>query len=256
MSSDRDDLSDEALTAYLDGEADSDLSARIEQRIGDDAELSQRLAKLDDGKDKLVDALSLDGLEAPLMPAHLLSEEPVATTARALAKPQSRLRLPMAMAASFVAGVLLMGTASHFVQPATSNWVEAVASYQALYVTETLASAPQADAQTEAVLAMVEAQLGVDLTFATQIEGLAFKRAQILGLDDEVLLQMAYLDADGVPFAFCITRTDEPDRGERTEMTHDLAATSWINDGVGYVLIGGQTVNQLEDLSAALIGQI
>lgn len=229
-------FTDAELTAYLDGEADADLLSRIDAALEDDAGLADRMSDLSAGMDALVAAFDLDRLEPP-------AYVPVATTTA----PQrmNRIAAPMALAASFVLGMVVM----RILQPAP-NWVDTVANYQALYVTETLAGTAQSAEVSESVFETADASLGVDLRPATEIEGLAFKRAQLLAIEGRTLVQMAYLDAEGRPFAFCAVRLDDGDQSILSEMSHGLAAASWVEDGVGYVLIGGEDVDAVSAMTS------
>ena len=140
--------------------------------------------------------------------------------------------------------------------PAPLGWTAAVASYQSLYVTETLSNTGQAAAETDAVLARAADEFEVALAPATQIDGITFKRAQMLGFKGKPLLQMAYLTPDGTPFALCLIRTDKPDRGTKGIEMFDVAGVSWVKDGVGYLLIGGNDVGRVEDLSGSFIASL
>ena len=94
--------------------------------------------------------------------------------------------------------------------------------------------------------------LGVDLRPAKDIEGLMFRRAQMLAIEGKPLVQMAYLDDQGRPFAFCAVLLGDGDEAILSEMNHGLAAASWVEDGVGYVLIGGDDVPGVTALSRML----
>jgi anti-sigma factor RsiW len=59
-------FSDEMLSAYLDGEADEALSARIEQAAGENEELAMRLERMAAGDGALRDAA--DALLGPTPP--------------------------------------------------------------------------------------------------------------------------------------------------------------------------------------------
>jgi hypothetical protein len=83
----------------------------------------------------------------------------------------------------------------------------------------------------------------------TAIQGLDFKRAQVLAIRQKPLIQMAYLDQSGTPFAFCITRVSEADRPLRLQQANDLAAASWVENGIGYLLIGGQDQDHVSTLA-------
>lgn len=231
-------ITDEDLTAYLDDAADPALSTRIETAISQDDDLAARLRALTVPMAALKDGFALPRL-AP--PAYKAPDMPAPTSAMSSAV------MPLALAASFAVGMLLMTA----LRPATS-WVDTVASYQALYVTETLRGATQTPDMSETVLQTAQDLLGVDLRGATHIAGLTFKRAQILAIDGKPLIQMAYLDADGTPFAFCVAGGVGADTGVVDAMSHQLATTSWVADGVGYVLVGGKDATTVRELSAEL----
>lgn len=212
-------LTDEDLTSYLDGEADEALRARIEA-----ASVDERLAALAIPMEDLRAQLSLDQLDAPELPAHI-------------ARAPRTLAWPAAVAAAFVAGVLVT---SALRPPQAPDWIDAVAAYQVLYVEQTVGGAVQDSAATTAVIGQIEANFGIDLTAARDIEGLTLVRAQMLGFEDAPLLQMAYRADDGTPVAFCLTRVEGDDVAPTTTIKSGLAATAWVKDGIGYLMIGGQ----------------
>ncbi|ABG33483.1 hypothetical protein CEP88_09420 [Roseobacter denitrificans] len=231
-------VTDEELTAYLDGELPPEKHAAVEAALRDNPSVQERLEglRLPDGL--LGQAFDLDALGGPAMPA-ALHEKIKSTAAPSSANTNKAPRIiwPATLAASFALGMLVMST----LRPGPdANWVDIVASYQALYVTETLAGAPQSREMTYSVLKRAQDEFGVDLEGVLEIEGLTFKRAQMLSLDGAPLIQMAYLDAQGQPFAFCLTPQKADDRGNQTRMSFDLATSSWVEDGIGYVLVGGQ----------------
>jgi anti-sigma factor RsiW len=227
-------ISDVDLTAYIDGEASADLRARVEAALAEDPDLLQHLTFPMEG---LQQGFAPTALGAPAMP--------VLQAANTNGWP--KVALPLALAASLACGLML---ASVF--RAQPTWVDTVASYQALYVTETLAGGAQPAAARTATLARAEALLGIDLSGATQIEGLEFARVQVLAIEGEPLIQMAYLDAEGRPFAFCLTRLQDGDSGPAARMSHNLATTTWVEGGIGFVVVGGQDLDAASDVSEQL----
>jgi len=218
-------FSDDQLSLFLDGEAEEVLEAQISAALGHDVVLAARVEKLSSSTQVIRNALDLVTLNAPAMPANLATSAP------------SRLPqvlIPLGLAASFALG-LLVSTALR--QPV--DWVDQVASYQALYVPETLSGSVQDAAVTLETLTSAQTALGLDLVGHTQIEGLNFKRVQMLGIEGAPLVQIAYVDAHGVPFALCAMPVSSEDRTFETEMNHALATVSWIENGIGFVLIGG-----------------
>ena len=131
-----------------------------------------------------------------------------------------------------------------------------MASYQSLYLTETVEQTTQDSDVALGVLADFQSRAGVELTAATAINGLDFRRAQVLGLNNKPLMQMAYLGDDGTPFALCVIATANADSDLSDRMAQGLAATSWVSDGVGYLVIGGgdptRTRAFAEDMKAQL----
>lgn len=237
-------FTDEDLTAYLDGEADSALRQGIESALASDARLEGRLRALDIPLGAMRGALSPAALSAPEMPRNLL---PTPFTSH------TRLSLVAALALAAALGAL----GAYMWRPAASpGWMDVVASYQSLYVTETVANANQPPDMTAEVLAGFGSDHGIDLTPAQSVDGLDFKRAQILGFKGKPLLQMAYLSEDDVPFAFCITRFAGEDRGPRTETLEGLSATSWVKDGIGYLVIGGQDDATVSSAASEIIERL
>ena len=188
----------------------------------------------------MTDALALD---ASAIPPHL--------QASAAPKILPRIMVPTVIAASFVLGMIVTTA----LQP-TPDWIDQVASYRALYATQALPSAPQNADVTAAVLAQVEQVLGAGIRTVPTIEGMAFSRVQVLAIEREPLIQFAYLRQEGTPFAQCITRVSDVDRAVNSTTTHNLAAASWVEGRLGFVLIGGAQPAQVTRLEQGLAGVI
>lgn len=249
---------DEDLIVYLDGHADADLTARIEAALMEDPSLADDLAALALPQDALREAFDPDRLGAPPVPARFLVPEDAQAAPTVATAPANdpaplwrRAITPLAIAASFGLGLVTAGAVIE--RPTAGGWIEAVAAYQVLYTAETLSGATQTDEVGAGVFSRADDLIGVNAAPARTIDGLDFKRAQMLGFGDNALLQMAYLDGDGVPFAFCLTATDGPDRDPQTTEVAGLAATSWVSDGVGYILIGGTDTDRVAAMSAPLV---
>ena len=223
-------FSDEELTAFLDGQASPQLTEQIAAAAEGDDILQDRIEQLEAPVAQLRAAFEPDRITAPKMPDHI---------GAASLRVWTRLAVPAAMAACFALGLFV---APKFQQGA--GWVDQVASYQALYVTETLNGAAQDPAATQAALGQANTNLGFEFYQAPQIEGMTFKRAQILAVDGETLLQLAYLSDDGVPYALCVTRVANDQDGVSIGMSHALATASWVQDGLGFVLVSGQDTDQ------------
>ena len=241
-------FTDEELTAYLDGEADAALRDRVELALTSDAALAQRLQALDLPVAALRDAFSPEALGAPQMPETLIP---------APRETRTPLRLVAGLALTFGLGVLSTYLLQPGPQPVKApGWKAVVASYQSLYITDTVANAKQSPDAAAEVLAGFGSGHGVDLSPAQSVAGLEFKRAQLLGFKGKPLLQMAYLGPDGVPVAFCITRSSGDDKPMQSEVLAGMAAASWVSDGVGYLVIGGQDQGFVDAVAEDIRGKL
>ena len=99
-------------------------------------------------------------------------------------------------------------------------------------------------------------RLGRDLTAAAEVENLKFRRAQMLGLDGAPLVQIAYLADGNVPVAICITKVDQDAYAPQTETLLGLASAHWVEDGYGYLVIGGEDMSLVEGVATELRGRI
>lgn len=242
-------FSDEVLTAYLDGELPSKDRGDLAAALSDDPLLQARLQALD--------------LDIPLVRASfddVLEHVPAPPAELMITKARLRLTVPvavMAMAASVLLGVFLGAFLFQSdVGVAGDDWKMAVAKYQVLYVPETLAvPGPSRESQSERLASLSDA-LGRDLSAATAVSSLEFKRAQMLGFNGEPLVQMAYVSSVGIPYAICVTKVDEANQGPQPATIEGLAASFWVRDGYGYIIIGGQDEGYVTRIASEVSQQI
>lgn len=230
--------SDEKLTAYLDDELEAAETAAITRAVAQDPAVAARLAALD------LDMAALQSAFAPL-----LNEAPGALPAA------SRWSRRLAYAA---AACLLLGVGAGvfgFITPAKNGWEIEVAHYQALYVGDTLAGIAPDEARLASQLTRASGLLGLPLETEALagFEGMTLRRAQVLGYEGQVLIQIAYSMADGTPVAFCILKrqhaVDMPIEG--VELV-GLAAAKWQNAEHGFLTIGGQDVDEMKAFASYL----
>jgi anti-sigma factor RsiW len=242
-------FSDETLTAYLDDELPPDARDALGAALEDDPLLRARLQ-----------ALSLDRGALRMAFDSVLPEAPAAPYLATAAPANRRVPLPAAMlaaAACLCLGLFIGFTRSDTAAPSPgSDWKLAVAQYQLLYVPETLAMTREATAQNLSNLPNLSQALGRDLSAAAQLDSLEFRRAQMLGLNGEPLIQMAYTSEGGVPFAICVTRVEGEDYAPVEGEIEGLAAAHWVRDGYGYIVIGGQDQSLVAGVAEELQAQI
>ncbi len=229
-------ISDEDLCLYLDQEADTDLALRIEQALKTDITLQTRLNVLSDAEQSLTTSFQAALGVAPEMP-------------NLPTRNFSRQTVWQVCSGSMVAGALVgIGLMWGTYRQSPSGWKDVVASYQSLYVTETLAGARSDTITTQAKLKQLSQTLGLDLTNLPQVDGLSYVRAQQLGFRGKPLAQLTFLTADGGPVALCIVKTGKGDSPDIIpEVLEGMSAYSWTEDGYGILLIGPQGEQGLEN---------
>ena len=231
------------LRAFLAGALAEDEARRLEQAMRVDPELERRIMALDVVGPTVRRAFR----QAPTrerisrLERKVLAEGPtLAPTARTLAA--AMLVLGMAI------GGLLAGGYGYWLggRSTGGDWRAQVANYQALYVKDTVSAAAFEEAELRRQLALASDRLGrsLDLESVGAIGELSLVRAQVLGVDGLPLIQLAYRDNAGRPFALCITSAGEPMPAGQviSEELHGLATTSWGDGGYRFIMVGGQDV--------------
>lgn len=239
-------ITDEALTAYLDGEASDAQRQKIDEALDSDLDLGARLA-----------ALTLD---IPALRADVMAAIPPAPEMPPLPRPQQPARKMAVFATGLAAGLAIgaFGFANFFAKPAPQDgWASFVASYQKLYTADTLNDVAQSTAETNAQLTRLSDAIGLDLNVLPNVDGLTLKRAQILGFKGRPLVQIAYQRPDGTPVALCIILSASPDPLALTEgESKGLQTVRWNSDRHGFLLIGavdqGPLTRAAEVFAAAL----
>jgi anti-sigma factor RsiW len=137
------------------------------------------------------------------------------------------------------------------------QFINDIALYQAFYSKETVASAPLTDDQRRAGLELVGDRLERDWREADlAVDGLKFRRAQILTFGVSPVAQIILADADGEPFALCVTATASADRAIRIENRHGMAVASWVEQGKVYVTAARPALPQFEQASRKLVDRL
>ena len=248
-------IMDEDLVAYLDGELDHVRRSAVDTALAADEALAARLAALDIDRGAI--RVALDAVAAAA-PVERLRRQLDSITPLGAKRDRRRLAPWVATAAALVLG-LALGYALGFgaVPDPMSNWHVAVADYQILYTTATLAPLSNDPAVQRSEVSAVSLKLGVPVGLeALQIPGLEFKRAQLLEFNGRPLAQFAYLDQGGVPIAFCVTRTGGADQAVRAGRFTGLAAAYWNKGGFGYIVIGATDATVLQRAAAILAERI
>lgn len=233
--------SDAQLQDYLAGTLDIEIADALEEQIAIDPALESRLLALEHTQAGALRAV-FDAVPTPErlqdLEHHVLAAKP--------AKPAPvRAQAPWQWASVAAVVAFAVGAYSFSAPPVEEKpawrWQDQVASYQALYVTETLEAVSASDDQIANQLSKSEAALGRDLPLNAvgDLDGMKLLRAQILGYKDAPLVQMAYLTVDGKPVALCAIRPKAAVvKDFAFETLSGLPTIHWSDGEFNYMIVG------------------
>ncbi len=243
-------FSDEELTAYLDGENELAPIVRISEALKTDRKLRERIKHLSVDKDAI--AKAFQSVQPTNFPAASRLPQSAANSNRSFNYAQMAAGMIVALGIGFGASQWMMHGQDQ------RNWRDFVATYQALYVNETLASVQQSEPKLSSELTRVAATLGttLDLSAMQSVPTLDYKRAQVLSFMNQPLIQLAFLSDAGQPIALCIIKTQDAENSAiRYENLEGLESATWAKNGFEYLLIGdtdkdflSKTARQMSDL--------
>lgn len=232
-------IAEDRLLAYVDGLLSPEEAAALEAELRTDREAAAQ-----------VDALRASDLPYREAAESLISVPDLSEIEAFLAFPPeparsggSAIRWVGAVAAAvllFVAGIY---SGQNFFQPEKSQWaewLEEIASYQALYTRETLSlGTPPAD-RVRRQMARVSRALGQEIK-APDYGSVAaeFKYARMYGIEGQPLAQIAYLPKEGKPFSLCMMKTDIADHPPRYAEAYGMKLATWRHKGIAWVFVGG-----------------
>ncbi|PJK31185.1 anti-sigma factor family protein [Minwuia thermotolerans] len=255
-------LGDEELVAFLDGELPLEERRRVNRALAESADARQRLERLRTGDRPFREAFDLLERQAPMDRLRPMLAE-AERRAGASASPAAGGRAPMAAAAAillalvggFAGGILLQPEPGEVARtapveaPAERGWRQAVADYQSLFTTESLTPYQGGDSGIE----LASATVGLELKrLAQNTDELNFRRVQVLRFNGKPLIQFAFLSADGIPVSFCVIPSGNEPAPESFETRNDMGVVHWVEDGFGYMVIGGMPQERLFDVAHQL----
>lgn len=253
------DVTDEMLTAFLDDEIDTETSECISDLIRKDPALAARLEALQIPIDAMRSAFDFAAKGAPTdrLAAVFDVQAPSRSDEGRLLR--ARRGRQFAVAASILALAVGLWAGRMTIGPdSDQDWRVAVAEYQALYSKDTLGVIDASAADNDDTVRWVAEKVGAPIEphILVNLDRLTFKRAQILRWQDAPLAQFAFLSDRNEPIAFCATPTSDADRPAESNLFKGLASSSWVEDGVAYMVIGGRDQGFVTDLAKRLSQQL
>ena len=270
-------VTEEMLSAYLDGELNQADVAALEEALAVDGDLQAQLAALIDADQAAQDEFGAM-LEEPV-PDHLLSvlqtaapAEAPAMPERLQAQPPEPANLPSAPAisgwaiAAAVAGALMIGGAGGLylggattTQEATqvAGWISDIAEYHAVYAAQVrhLVEVPAEEA--DHIETWLSATLGTMVAIPElEAQGLTFEGARLLVAAGRPVAQLLYTDADGGVVALCQIQTDAPQAAARQDTLGGFELISWGSASSNFVIVADEGRSDLRDIVEAASGQV
>lgn len=169
---------------------------------------------------------------------------------------------PLSIAASLfcglIGGALLFGAPDSLISNTdqvevnanvdTPEWVRLVADYHRLYVRETITASGRQDA--DVVSQQVSEKLRTKLSVPSlEKQSIEFRRAQWLAIDNQPLLQLAYLPESGNPLAVCVLKKNkaENNAAEYGE-TGGMNYVHWQTGEHAVVIVGMVSQVELQEI--------
>ncbi len=130
------------------------------------------------------------------------------------------------------------------------EWVDTVANYQSLYVSNTVKGLIPDRKFAKALLSKVSDNNTINATIPNLTkEGYQFVRAQELGYEGDILVQLIYTKEGHTPLALCfMSATGSSNTPLKTTKYPNLLAADWVKQGQRFVIVASETASTLQKL--------
>lgn len=258
-------LSDEKLSAYLDGELTEAEAREIEALVEADPAVQnalERLMEADQAAKDVFDEMLAEPVPLNLASAIRNAPKQTTTAPEPVAAPRG---LPgwLAIAASvgFLAvgglGGYSLGTGSQPQVVATAGWLTEIAAYHGVYETQQRHLVEVAADETPHIETWLGNTTGVPFSVPDLAgNGLDFQGARLLVAGGLPVAQLIYTDADGAVFALCLKQAKAPeDKAFTAETVDGFSMVSWRSGGADYVVVGpdGADLSEMAEVASTSV---
>lgn len=269
-------VSDEQLSAFIDGELASDEADAVRAALARDPVLQQRLQQLLAG-----DSFAVVGFRSALaepMPAGLVraieeAPAPADATPTPSQRPGERIRSAVALSlALLVAGFIGVGL-GYMVQgppeppapaPTASPapvgpppWLAQIADYHRIYAKQKRHLVEVPAAEKSHIEQWLAKTVGLPFRVPDLTEqGLDFAGARLLVADAKPVAQLLYTSPSGAVVGICFTPSDKPAAPFVEREVGGLGMVVWWRGGFGFVVVGDQTMPELRAAAEAASGSL
>ena len=242
--------SDKTLMAFINGELGVSEAHAIEAEMRANPDLERRIMALDRFggtiRDNMLDLPNRERLDN------------ISDTLDLSGKPSRS--WPFGQVAAIAAALMIGVFAGYSFLPQntdqSNDWRVEVARYQALYVPETVANLNADPNMLQAQFKRASQAVDLDLfpEDLNDLGKLSLGRAQILGYQNQPLVQIVFKTPQGTPIAFCIMKKEDKasKKGIEELRLAGLSSGSWETSSHRMIVIGGQDRQLISDLSMEL----
>ncbi|MEM7720139.1 MAG: anti-sigma factor [Pseudomonadota bacterium] len=249
-------VSEEKLSAFLDGELSEADARAVEAALAEDPSLQAALEALMTADTAAQDAFDMMLNEpVPAALAATVRDAPEAGVANIAAPPEGSkwwaaaavvLALGLGGAGGYMTGLTQTPTIA-----AAPGWLVDIADYHAVYAGQTRHLVEVGADEAEHIRTWLTRTVGADVpTPDLTSHGLTFRGARLLVAAGKPVAQLMYTDAEDRVVALCLIATDTPRDGTATQTIGSFDMVSWGGDGANLVIVGDQGRSDLEAIAA------
>jgi anti-sigma factor RsiW len=259
------DLSDDVLTAYVDGQLDKPQALVVGRLLRDDRDLAFRVSRLQQTQAQLLDtfgALLREGMSASAAAAARGTAPKTGGAApsggRLLTLSTGCLLLLLGASAGFTgayySGVMPQADEKPVVQSPISNWPEDMAEFHSFFTKEAMGVSAESQSNPEMVKFQI-AQLTKTATLPDfTAHGFKFVRGQMLSYRGNKVMQLIYLGR-GEPLVAVFIGAGGLDMPMSAGRFGDIKTISWSADELRYVVASDMQLQPLRALAAVAQSQ-
>ncbi|MEM8822581.1 MAG: anti-sigma factor [Pseudomonadota bacterium] len=254
-------ISEEKLSAFLDGEVSEDEGRAIEAALADDPDLQASLEAL-----MAADALAKRDFAAmaeepvPLALATAIQNAPDGAPANISTPPRSGWVIAASVAVALAIGGgtgFLLGQNSPTQVAQTGGWLADIADYHAVYARQVrhLVEVPADEA--DHIQTWLTGTLGADVRIPDlSVHGLTFQGARLLVAAGRPVAQLVYTDADAVVVALCQIGTDTPQKAFAEQTIDAFDMVTWGGTDSNFVVVTDEGRTDLTAIAETAARQV
>lgn len=257
-------LTEDKLSAFLDGELSEAEAGEIEQALATNPDLQAALEALIAADTLAKDAFAQVAAEpVPHALAAAIQDAPLATPAPAnMSAPPMRSRW-LAAVATVLALMVGLGTGylgglNQSQQVAAApGWLDDIADYHRVYAGQKRHLVEVGADEAAHIETWLTDTVGAQVLIPDlAAQGLTFQGARLLVAAGKPVAQLMYTDQNDAVVALCLIQTDTPRDGFATRSINAFEMVSWGGQDANFVVVGDEGRGDLQSIAEAAAPQV